>query len=286
MTGEEFFLANRAEIERAVRFEAGRARLSPEDAEDLQSSVDLRLIENDYAVVRNFKGGCAFATYIVTIARHILADQRMHDFGRFRPSAEAKRLGDPGILLEQLLYRDQKTFDEALAVVLQHHAVTREEVAAMAARLRLRPRSPRPRAVSIDEVIEPAIDPDTVEKQAIDHEREARAAAINRIVEDALARVPLQERVAFRLRLRVPPVSGADIARMLHLDQKRLYRRLEAIEKRLGKVLRDSGVTREEILDLTDGTGSHLDFNGHGPETSGSCQPIDPRRSGNHEVPE
>jgi len=284
MTGEEFFLANRAEIERAVRFEASRARLSPEDAEDLQSAVNLRLIENDYAVIRNFKGGCAFATYIVTIARHILADQRMHDFGRFRPSAEAKRLGDPGILLEQLLYRDQKAFDEALAIVLQHHAVTREEVVAMAARLR--PRSPRPRAVSIDEVVEPAIDPDTVEKPAIDHEREARAAAINRIVDDALSRIPLQERLAFRLRLRVPPVSGAEIARMLHLDQKRLYRRLEAIEKRLGKVLRDHGVTRQEILDLTDGTGSQLDFNGHGPETIGSCQPIDARGSGDQEVPE
>jgi len=284
MTSEEFFLANRAEIERAVRFVASHARLAPEDADELLSSVNLRLIENEYAVIRKFKGGCAFGTYVVVIARHVLADERMHLHGRFRPSAEAKRLGDAAILLEGLLHRQRLTLDEAVPVVQSHHSLSREEIGAIAARLP--PRGPRPRIVALDDGVEQPVGADTVEELAIDRERAARSETINAIVEQTLAKFPRDDRVAFRLRWRTDPVSVADIARMQRRDQKKLYRRLDAVGRHVRDALVAEGVTVDEILDLTDGAGSHLDFGLGGAENEAARQPIDPRGSGNHEVPE
>ena len=265
MSVEEFFLANRAEIERAVRFVASRAGLAPEDADELLSTVNLRLIDHDYAVVRKFKGGCAFGTYVVVIARHVLADERMHVHGRFRPSAEAKRLGEAAILLESLLHRQRLTLAEAIPVVQSTHPLSKEEIAAIAARLPAR--TSRPRIVQLDNDIEPPIAPGSVEAQAIDHERAERAKKINAVVENTLAQFPREDRVAFLLRWRSQPVSVADIARMLRRDQKKLYRRLDAIGRHVRDALVAAGVTPNEILELTDGTGSHLDFHlDHDPE--------------------
>ena len=282
MSGEETFLANRAEIERAVRFVAGRARLSPQDAEELQSQVNIRLIENDYAVVRHFKGGCAFSTYVHTIARHVLADQRMHELGRYRPSARAKRLGEPGMRLEELLSRDKKTFDEAFEILQRHHTVTREEAEAMAASLR--PRMPRLQVQQLDDNIEPAVGPDTVEKRAIEHERDARAALIRRVYQETLSTFSEADQLVFRLRWGFPPVTVARISRMLHRDQNKLYPLLDRMLKRLGEAFRSAGVTAAEIRDLTDGSGCSLDFSLDNSKNEPACQPIDPKGSGNDEV--
>jgi RNA polymerase sigma factor (sigma-70 family) len=285
MTDEEFFLANRAEIERAVRFVASYARLPPEDADELLSSVNLHIIENDYAVIRKFKGGCSFATYVVVIARHALADMRMQVQGRFRNSAEAKRLGEPAMRLEALLRRDYATLEDATAAVQREFpALTANEIADLAARLPQR--TPRPREVSLGVDIEPKISSDSVEELALDHERAARAARINHVVQETLAQVSRGDRVAFQFRWGSPPVSVADIARMFHRDQKQLYRRLDAVGRQVQKALLAAGITVDEILELTDGTGCHFDFGLADTEIDESRQPNEPEGSGNHEVPE
>jgi RNA polymerase sigma factor (sigma-70 family) len=284
MSGEEFFLANRAEIERAVRFVASHARLSPDDADELLSAVNLHLIENDYLVIRKFKHTCSFATYVVVIARHALADMRMQVVGRFRNSAEAKRLGEAAMRLEALLRRNRLPLDEAIPIVRRQFPIAEEELRRIAARLP--ERVPRPREVTFDHELEPAIDGGTVEEQAIDHEHAARSARINRVVRQTLAQLPPSDRVAFQLRWGSPPVSVADIARMQHRDQKKLYRRLDAVGRHLQQALLAAGVTVDEILELTDGSGCHFDFGLDDREIEEASQPIDPEGSGTNEVPE
>ncbi|HJQ40365.1 MAG TPA: hypothetical protein VKB93_24740 [Thermoanaerobaculia bacterium] len=285
MTEEEFFLANRAEIERAVRFVAGHARLSPEDAEELLSNVNLHIIENDYAVIRKFKHGCSFATYVVVIARHALADMRMQVHGRFRNSAEARRLGEPAMRLEALVRRDGLTLEEAVPQVQRDFpSLTTGEIVKL--ETRLPKRAPRAREVALGPEIEPKIEGGTVEELAIDHERAARAAKINGIVQQTLARLTRADRVAFQFRWGSPPVSVADLSRMFHRDQKQLYRRLDAAGRHVQKALLAAGITLEEILELTDGTGCHFDFGLADTEIGGSRQPNDAEGSGTHEVPE
>jgi RNA polymerase sigma factor (sigma-70 family) len=284
MSGEDLFLSNLDEIERAARFVARRARLSPEDADDLLSTLQIRLIENDYAVLRKFEGRCSLATYVASIAHRLFVDERMHVHGRWRPSAEAKRLGEAAVLLEGLLHREHTSFEEALPAVQRLYPISKEEAAAIAARLP--PRGPRPRLVALEDQAEPAVTADTVEKEAIDHERAKKAAMVNRVVEETLAAFPLDDRVAFRLRFHDPPMSVANIARAQFRDQKKLYRRLETIERRLRQALVDAGINAAEARELTGGTDSHLDFGLSDPEIETSRQAMNSRGSGNHGVPE
>jgi RNA polymerase sigma-70 factor, ECF subfamily len=45
--------------------------LRPEDIEDVAAEILLQIIANDYAVLKQFKGTCSLATYLVVIARRV-----------------------------------------------------------------------------------------------------------------------------------------------------------------------------------------------------------------------
>ncbi len=46
-------------------------RLTPQDAEDLTAEVFVALINNDFAVLRRFRGECSLATYLTVVARRV-----------------------------------------------------------------------------------------------------------------------------------------------------------------------------------------------------------------------
>lgn len=58
MTFDEFFLANLPHIEKVVAQTCRRCRFRKEEAEDFSSLVMIKLMENDYAVLRKFQGEC------------------------------------------------------------------------------------------------------------------------------------------------------------------------------------------------------------------------------------
>ena len=47
-------------------------QLSPEDRDDLCASIFLVIVENDLAVLRNFRRQCSLATYLTVVARRIV----------------------------------------------------------------------------------------------------------------------------------------------------------------------------------------------------------------------
>jgi len=284
MTAEELFLSNLDVIESAARFVARRARLTPDDAEDLASAVKLRLIEDDYAVLRKFEGRCALSTYIASIAHRLFVDDWMHVHGRWRPSAEAKRLGEAAVLLESLLVRDHLPLAEALPIAQRAHpALTKEEAASI--ELRLPHRGPRPRLVALENEVGPSVGGETVEAEAIEHERAVVSERASRVVQAALGSVAEEERVAIRLRFG-QEMSVADIARALQCDQKQLYRRIDNILRRLRDALQREGFDAAEIRELIGAIDSHLDFGLCDAENGRPRQTMTARGAGNHEVPE
>lgn len=284
MTAEELFLSNLDVIESAARFVARRARLTPDDADDLASALKLRLIENDYAVLQKFEGRCSLSTYVASIAHRLFADDWMHVHGRWRPSAEAKRLGEAAVLLESLLVRDRLPLDEALPIAQRvHPSLTKAE--AKAIELRLPHRGPRPRLVALEDEVEPAVAGESVEAEAIEHELAVVSERASRIVQEALGSIPELERVAIRLRFG-QEMSVASIARALQCDQKQLYRRIENILRRLRNALQQAGFHAAEIHELIGAIDSHLDFGLHEAENGRPRQAMDSRGVGNHEVPE
>ena len=67
--------------------------LSPEDKEDVAAQVLLRIVENDYAALRLFKGKSSLASYLTVIARRTCASElssRMQVKEAARPSEQIR----------------------------------------------------------------------------------------------------------------------------------------------------------------------------------------------------
>ena len=136
MTPEQLFLAELAVIERVIAWVCVRRGLRGADAEDFGRMVKIRLIENDYEVLAQFEA--PQLPQDVSDGRDqpdVYLDYQVQRFGKWRPSAEARRLGPIALRLERLMYRDGLSFDEACGVLLSDTRVgeTRDALYAMSA---------------------------------------------------------------------------------------------------------------------------------------------------------
>ncbi len=121
---ERLFLSQLALIDAVTAFIARRHHLSATDAEEFAAHVRLRILEDDYATLRKFEERSSLKTYLTTVIQRWFLDDRTARWGKWRPSAEAKRLGPLAILVERLMVRDGMTFDEACTVLETNHGVT------------------------------------------------------------------------------------------------------------------------------------------------------------------
>lgn len=83
---------------------AANIKLSPDDRDDICAEIFLRLIENDFAILRRFRGQASLATYLAVVGRRIAV--RL-----LRERAPARRT--PGELEELLGPSEPLTFDFA-----------------------------------------------------------------------------------------------------------------------------------------------------------------------------
>jgi RNA polymerase sigma factor (sigma-70 family) len=257
-TAEERFLEALEEIERAARFVARRAGLDAADADDLSATVKLRLIEDDYAILRRFGGRCSLATYVASIAHRICADEWAHVHGRWRPSAEARRLGQTAVVLEGLLRRDGRTLDEAV-VLAQRVDPGLTRTAAVELTARLPERAARATLVPIESGHDRPAGGASADERVVDAENAAASDAASRAVRETLTRMTAEDRIVLRMRfdegLRV-----ADIARMLACDQKQLYRRIDALIRTLREALLRAGIDAVTAHALIGADASRLHF--------------------------
>ena len=99
-----------------VRSVVRRGRLPPADAEDFSQGVQLRFLESGYEAFARFDGRSSLRTYLTTVVWRLLLDWRTAAYGKWRPSAAARRLGPQAVRLDRLLNRDGLTVDEAIQV--------------------------------------------------------------------------------------------------------------------------------------------------------------------------
>ena len=255
MDARELLVSNLALIDRAIAFASRRNRLSPDESEEFKSIVHLKLVENDYAILRKYEGRSSLAAYMSVVVHRMLLDHRIHIWGKWHPSAEARRMGDVAVELEKLLHRDGRTIDEALpAMQQQNRSVTRESLQQIAGRLP--PRSAKKRHVDLDEAQHVATSEEPARLSSEQHRLSARISAV---VREFLAQLDPDDRLVLQLRFD-GGMSVADISRSLRLDQKALYRRVENRLRELRKVLVDHGFTADEVSDLIGDRGVVLDF--------------------------
>lgn len=248
MDPEKLFLANLSLIDQVIEGVCRRGRLHGADAEDFASAARLALMENDYAVLRRFEGRAALSTYLTIVIERLLADARTHERGRWHASAEATQLGAAGVLLETLVRRDRRTFDEALPLVQRAHPeLTRADLESMLERLPQR--RARPVTVEAGEELEDLIAREVTDAPLLAAEARQLAERASRVVRETLAGYDAEDRALLRLRF-VGAQSIADIARMTRLPQRPLYRRFEDLLGRLRRALRLAGVSDRNAEDV------------------------------------
>jgi RNA polymerase sigma factor (sigma-70 family) len=253
---EGLFVSSLPDIERVSRFIARRHRLSPTEVDDFCSEVNLAIIENNYAVLASFQGRSSLRTYLTTVVQRLFLDYRRKLWGKWRPSAEAQRRGPLALRLEILLYRDGLSFEEALETMRTNFACpeSREALVALAHDL---PQRINRRAVSEggeEMAMVPAGDLASPEIQVESASTVSRAQAS---INETMEALPAQDRLVLRMRFE-DDISVADIARTLHLDQKRLYRHLEGIFEGFRKSLEDRGLGWPEVVRLIERGQCHL----------------------------
>jgi RNA polymerase sigma factor (sigma-70 family) len=245
VTFEEQFLAHLSLLDRVVAFIAHRYGLDEAAREEFSSHVRLKCIEDDYRVFREFGGRSTIRTYLTSVVQHLFLDYRNAQWGKWRPSTDAVRLGPAAIRLDVLLHRDRMSFDEACEQIASESrgAVPRAELDRLAELLPARV----PRRMVGEEAMDAlAIDGVGVEAPIKVTENAATRRKAHVSLMKALAELPADDRFLLRLRFE-RNMTVARIAEHTHQPQKPLYRRFERLYARLRQVLEDDGVDGEMI---------------------------------------
>src|SRR3954470_2769307 len=114
---ERLFMAGQPMIRQVVAQVGRRYRLSPDETEELQSDVMLKLFERDYAVLRKFEGRSSLRTYLTIVVRRLALDRRVVAWGKWRSSAQARRMGPAAVYFQELTGREGLHDELACALV-------------------------------------------------------------------------------------------------------------------------------------------------------------------------
>lgn len=246
-TPEQLFLAHLPRIQRAARHACRGYHFSPQESEDFLSEVQLKLIEDGYAVLRRFNGASSLATFLDTVVHNFARDYVNHLWGKWRPCAEAQRLGPDAILLDRLLSRDGMTLHEATQTLLHNHKLelTAERIAEIAERLPAR--TPR-QQVGEEALASTPARVDSGEDLLLDADRARLWERTLTVLREELAKLETETRLILRMWSEGAKLS--EIARALHRDQKALYRVFDKECAKLRAGLLARGIGEEEIREL------------------------------------
>jgi RNA polymerase sigma factor for flagellar operon FliA len=221
------------------------------DAEDCTALVRMKLIEDDYAVVRRFGGDSELRTYLGIVITRQAASYVRGERGRWRPSAAAQRVGPVAVELERLVRRGGYTLQQA-GEKLRTEGLTEHSDVELA---RLLGQFPE-RAPLRPEVQEPAAGVDApgdsrADERVTGAEADSRRADMLRALGTALEQLEPEDQVIVRMHF-IEGYTLASVSRIRGLDQKPLYRHVDRLRARLRGILENAGVHRDDVRALFD----------------------------------
>jgi len=267
----ELYVANADLIERTITSVCRRHQLFGADAEDLAGVVRLHLIEDNYAVLRRFEGRASLTSYLSVVITRQFQDWRNARWGKWRPSAEAKRMGETAVRLETLTVRDGLTLDEAHEVLRTHYRIpdSRASLEALCARFPVRHK----RMMVDDAAMEVlATSEANAEQRAVASELASTASRASGALGHSLKALPHQDQLILRMRFH-DNMPIADIAKALHLEAKPLYRRIDKLLASLRTSLEATGLTSRIVAEALDAHGFDDDMQ----EIDGRVRPFERR---------
>lgn len=252
------FEAHLGLIQEVIRSVAHRHRLRPEEVADFTSYALLKLIDNDYRILRSFRGKSSLRTYLVTVVQRQFLDYRIEAWGKWRPSAESRRLGKQAEELDRLLFRDGHSLDAAVAILQGKGAeVSRDEILEIARKI---PARVRPRCEGEQGLDQILVD-GAVDERVVEQERRSALRRVRGDLERVFRELPPQDRLILKMRY-LDGCTIREIAEALQLEARRLYRRVEGCLDRLRASLERHGVTRQDVMPLLGEPGTEIGLHG------------------------
>ncbi|HVG08525.1 MAG TPA: sigma-70 family RNA polymerase sigma factor [Thermoanaerobaculia bacterium] len=222
-------------------------RVSPEELEDLQSEIQVKLLEDDYRVLRRWDSRSSLKGYLVTVVYNVWHDWVRSEKGKVVVSAAAKRLGPPAPLLEKLLGREGFTFEEAYQLIKPGFpGLSRGEAKEIVAQIYPR----RGRIFESEDVVtrQPDLEP-TGDKRLERREKLVKKRKALALLHRILSDLPEQDRDLL-LRAHAEGVKFSCIARSLGIDQRPLYRRNEKLITKVRTILEKAGIRWEDLSEV------------------------------------
>jgi RNA polymerase sigma factor (sigma-70 family) len=248
VTDEALFTANLPVIDDVTTQVCRRHRLSAADAEDFRSDVRIHFLDRNCEVLRKFEGRSSLTTYITVVIQRLFLDRRNRLWGKWRPSAEARRLGPTAMLLERLVSRDGWSLEQALESLRVNQGLSIDDTLREFSE-RLSKRMPTRQMVEEAEALGVAGSWQAADANVVRAEHDFLAKRVQTALDRARQGLTPEEQLILKMRFddRVPV---ADIARALNLNQRRLYRTLERILAQIGASMAGEGVSRAEVQAL------------------------------------
>lgn len=251
---EQYFLQHLPIIDRVCTVTAISRGIRSDDIGDVVGWVRLRLIENEYAVIRKFRGESAFSTFVTTVVVALVRDLDVHERGRWRASAEATRLGPVAVQLEYLVHRKRLSLNEAFEHLRTARVTDWSDRQLATLYAALPHREPmRPTAVSDTSLTDMPADSATDLTIIIEEATKAREH-VAQLIERWIHSLSTEQQVMLKMRF-WHSKSVADIARALDVKQKPLYRQFDHLLSELKASLRAQGITEQRFRELF---GEHL----------------------------
>jgi RNA polymerase sigma factor (sigma-70 family) len=221
--------------------------LAATERDDFASFVNLRLVDDDYDILRKFQGRSTLWTYLAAVIERLSLDFCAEKWGRWRPSAMAERLGPVAVTLERLVTRDSHTIEEAMEIVRTNHDVgmTYAELRKIWDQLPARLRTTEVG----EEAAATVSSSDTSESTVEDIELRKSIERLQTSLKSAFDEIPAQDRVLIALRFD-QDLSMVEIARLTGSSVPTLHRRLDKSVKQLRLALTGAGFDPRQIVNL------------------------------------
>jgi len=247
---QALFLEHLEWIDRIAMKACGRYGIRGADAEDFAAQVRMKLIEDDYSVVRRFRNGSELRTYLASVVgRHVVNFVR-EQRGRWRPSAAAERLGGVAVELERLVRRDRHTLQQAGEKLRTAGLTTLSDVELARLLGQIPERAPlRPIEGEPSTGLDFARGDSRADERVLNTEADSRRAQIGAALATALGQLEQEDQLIVQMHF-TEEKTVANVARALRLEQKPLYRRVERLRTRLMKTLESAGLHRDVVRGL------------------------------------
>ena len=248
MEGEALFLASLPVIDDVTAQVCRRHRLNPAEADDFRSDVRLHFIDQNYEVLRRFENRSSLSTYVTIVVQRQFLDYRNRLWGKWRPCAQAKRMGPTAILIERLVARDGWGLDQVVETLRVNHGVALDE-SLLAFCEKLTRRGPKRQFVPEDQADVLESNGPSPDVNVVRVEQSFFAKRVRGALDKARQALAPEDQLILKMRFE-DAVPVADIARALHLNQKRLYRTIERLLAQIGDQLESEGISRTDVREL------------------------------------